>query len=165
MAMGGGGGGGGAGMPTTQEKMFWFSQANPEWSQGQVYDAAMSNMNPMQYENWNIGKQMVYGNKNDPGAIPDIKRYGMQMSNLAQGGLMVRGMDQLRQVNAAPNLAPGIQNRMASRFGVQATPEQQAAMNQQAALTQASSKVGLANQVRTGITNVQRDMRFGGLQQ
>lgn len=160
----GGGGGGAAGQPSLEERGYWFQQANPEWSQGQAWDAAMSQMNPMQYENWSIGKQMVRGTRNDPGAIPDIKRYGLQMSNLAQGGLMVRGMDQLRQVYEAPDLSGGIQARMGARMGLAPTMEQQAAMNQQAALANTSSKVGLTNAVRANITNAQRDMRFGGLQ-
>lgn len=165
MAMGGGGGGGAA-SPSPEERYYWYSQANPNWSKGESYDAAMSNMMPMQYENWRIGQQMVRGTRQDPGAIQDLKRYGMQMSNLAQGGLMVRGMGaggQFQQAMNAPNLAPGIQARMAGRMGVTATPEQQAAMNQQQALTQASTRVGLANQTRLGLANAQRDMRFGGL--
>lgn len=161
--MGMGGGGGGAVVPTMEQKMMSARIMNPQASGGELWDAATSGLSGMQYENYRIGQQMVQGNGKDPGAMRDVKRYGLQMRDLAQGGLMVRGLGQLNQVLDAPSLAPGIQNRMSGRFGVQATPEQQAAMDQQAALTQASTKVGLSNQVRTGLANAQRDMRFGGI--
>lgn len=160
MAMGGGSG---AAAPTMEQKMMAARIMNPSASGGELWDAASSGLTGMQYENYRIGQQMVRGNGKDPGAMADVKRYGLQMRDLAQGGLMARGMGQLNQALNAPDLAPGIQNRMASRFGVQATPEQQAAMNQQAALAQASNRVGLANQTRTGLANAQRDMRFGGI--
>lgn len=157
------GGGGGAAAPSMEQKMMAARIMNPGASGGELWDAASSGLSGMQYENYRIGQQMVRGNGKDPGAMADVKRYGLQMRDMAQGGLMVRGMGQLNQALNAPNLAPGIQNRMASRFGVQATPEQQAAMNQQAALAQASNRVGLSNQVRSGLANAQRDMRFGGI--
>jgi len=142
-----------------------YMMTNPGASRADAYKAAQSGLSPLQYDNFTIGQKMVQGDTalGDPGARRDVKRYGLQMRDLAQGGLMVRGLGQLNQVLDAPSLAPGIQNRMSGRFGVQATPEQQAAMDQQAALTQASTKVGLSNQVRTGLANAQRDMRFGGI--
>lgn len=157
------GGGGGAQGPSPEQRGYYYQQLNPGASQGEAWNFAMSNLSPLQYEQSQIGKQMVYGTGKDPGAMQDVKRYGLQMSNLAQGGLMVRGMGQLRDTLNAPSLAPGMQARMAGRMGVTATPEQQAAMNQQQALTQASTRVGLANQTRLGLANAQRDMRFGGI--
>ena len=127
--------------------------------------APPAGLSPLQQRNYNIGKDMVRGNAkyDDPGAMADVRKYGMQMSNLAQGGLLARGMGQLNQAMNTPNLAPGIQARMAGRMGVAPTPEEQAAMQQQAALTNVSANVGLANQTRTGLVNAQRDMRFGGV--
>lgn len=162
--MGMGGGGGGAASPSLEERGQMYLMANPGASRADAYKAAQSGLSPLQYDNYSIGQKMVQGDgKNDPGARRDVKRYGLQMSNLAQGGLMVRGLGQLRDTLDAPSLAPGIQNRMASRMGVMASPEQQAAMDQQAALSQASTRVGLTNQTRMGLANAQRDMRFGGI--
>ena len=127
--------------------------------------APPAGLSPLQQTNFNLAKQMVRGNAayNDPGAMADVRRYGMQMSNLAQGGLLNRGMNQLNQAMNTPDLAPGIQARMAGRMGAVADPEQQAAMDQQAALMNTSNRVGLTNQTRTGLVNAQRDMRFGGI--
>lgn len=163
--MGMGGGGGGAAAPSLEERGQMYLMAHPGASYGEAYKAAQSGLSPLQYDNYTIGEKMVLGDKSvgDPGAKRDVKRYGLQMSNLAQGGLMVRGLGQLRESLDAPSLAPGIQSRMASRFGVQASPEQQAAMNQQAALMQASNRVGMTNQARMGLANAQSDMRFGGI--
>ncbi len=158
------GGGAGAQAPSLEERARFFMQANPGASRSQIYDMARSGLSPMQYENYSIGQKMVRGDgKNDPGAMADVRRYGMQMSNLAQGGLLARGMGQLNQALNTPAMAPGLQARMGARMGVAMTPEQQAAMEQQAALQQASTRVGLTNQTRQGLVNAQRDMRFGGI--
>lgn len=127
--------------------------------------APPAGLTPMQQRNFNISKDMVRGNAKygDPGAMADVRQYGMQMSNLAQGGLLARGMGQLNQALNTPAMAPGLQARMGARMGVAMTPEQQAAMEQQAALQQASTRVGLTNQTRQGLVNAQRDMRFGGI--
>ena len=163
--MGMGGGGGGAASPSLEERGQMYLMANPGASRADAYKAAQSGLSPLQYDNYLIGQKMVQGDKKlgDPGARLDVKRYGLQMSDLAQGGLMVRGLGQLKDVLDAPSLAPGIQTRMASRMGVMASPVQQAAMDQQAALSQASARVGLTNQTRRGLANAQRDMRFGGI--
>jgi len=86
-----------------------------------------------------------------------------EMSSLAQGGLMVRGMRQVNEALDAPSVAPGMMARHAARMGVTATPEQQAAMDQQRALEQASTGVRLRNGARNALGQMQTDMRFGGL--
>lgn len=86
-----------------------------------------------------------------------------EMSGLAQGGLMVRGMRQVNESLDAPSVAPGMMARQAARMGVTATPEQQAAMDQQRALAQASTGVRLRNGARNALGQMQTDMRFGGL--
>ncbi|MEY2680526.1 MAG: hypothetical protein RL661_757, partial [Pseudomonadota bacterium] len=152
--------------PTTKEAAWNYYLANPSASQGEIWNAAVSGMSPLQYDLSEISRKMVQGDgtrNGDPGARVDVKRYGLEMGQLAQGGLMTRGMAQLREVNEAPNLVPGIQSRMAGRMGVSPNQEQQAAMQQQAALTQASHKVGLANQTRMGLAEAQRNLRFGGI--
>ena len=163
--MGMGGSGGGATGPSLEERGQMYLMSHPGATYEEAYKAAQSGLSPLQYDNYSIGQKMVQGDKKlgDPGARRDVKRYGLQMSNLAQGGLMVRGLGQLRDVLDSPSLGPGIQDRMASRFGVQATPEQQSAMAQQAAMSQTSNKVMLTNQARMGLANAQRDMRFGGI--
>lgn len=127
--------------------------------------APPAGLSPMQQANFNISKQMVRGNKafNDPGAMADVRQYGLQMSNLAQGGLLARGMKQVDQVLDAPAMGQGMMLRAGQRMGVAMSPEEQAAMDQQQALMQASNRVGLTNQTRQGLVNAQRDMRFGGI--
>jgi hypothetical protein len=73
------------------------------------------------------------------------------------------GLKQYDQAMGAPNLALGIQSRMGSRMGVAASPEEQAAMQHQMALANTANQVGMKNQVRAGLVNAQREMRFGGL--
>jgi len=117
--MGMSGGGGGAASPSLEERGQMYLMANPGASRADAYKAAQSGLSPLQYDNYTIGRKMVQGDPKlgDPGARVDVKRYGLQMSNLAQGGLMVRGLGQLRDTLDAPSLAPGIQTRMASRSG------------------------------------------------
>lgn len=127
--------------------------------------APPAGLSPLQQANFGIGKNMVRGGANSIGAMQDARQYGMQMSNLAQGGLLSRGMGQLQTaMNQSQNLAPGMQARMAGRMGVAADPEQMAALQQQQALSSASTRVGLTNQTRAGLVNAQRDMRFSGIQ-
>ena len=126
-------------------------------SSGNVPPAGLT---PLQQANFGIGKNIVRGGK---GAMQDVRQYGTTMSNMAQGGLLMAGLKQYDQAMGAPNLAPGIQSRMAGRMGVAASPEEQAAMQQQMALSSASNQVGMKNQVRAGLVNAQREMRFGGL--
>jgi hypothetical protein len=120
-------------------------------------------LTPLQQANFGIGKNIVRGGKGEIGAMQDARQYGTTMSNMAQGGLLMAGLKQYDQAMGAPNLAPGIQSRMGSRMGVAASPEEQAAMQQQMALSNASNQVGMKNQVRAGLVNAQREMRFGGL--
>lgn len=91
------------------------------------------------------------------------KPIAKEMAGLAQGGLMVRGLRQVNEALAAPSVAPGMMARAAARMGVTATPEQQAAMDQQRALAQASTGVRLRNAARESLATSQQDMRFGGL--
>lgn len=86
-----------------------------------------------------------------------------QQAKWARGGLMMQGLGQVNRALAGPSLAPGMQQRTASRFGVAADPTTQAAMDQQRALTEASTRVGLGNQARFGLAQASRDMRFGGM--
>lgn len=157
------GGSGGAAQPSIEQRYLATYAANPGASPAELEASVNSGLTGMQYANYSIGQQIVKGDGKNPGAMRDVKRYGMQMRDLAQGGLMVRGLGQVRQALDAPNLAPGIQQRMGSRYGVQATPEQQAAMQQQSALTQASNRVGMTNMARAGLANAQRDIRFQGI--
>jgi len=102
--MGMSGGGGGAASPSLEERGQMYLMANPGASRADAYKAAQSGLSPLQYDNYTIGRKMVQGDPKlgDPGARVDVKRYGLQMSNLAQGGLMVRGLGQLRDTLDAP---------------------------------------------------------------
>lgn len=114
-------------------------------------------LSPLQRANFDVSQgQAKY-------AMGDVRRYGMQMRDLATGGLMGRGLQQMNRVLNAPSLAPGMQARTAARYGMVASPEQQQAMANQLAMSQASTEVALRNNTRNGLTNAMRDMRFGGL--
>ena len=86
-----------------------------------------------------------------------------QQAKWARGGLMAQGLGQVNRALSGPSLAPGMQQRMGARFGVAPDPTAQAAMDQQRALTEASTRVGLGNQARFGLAQASRDMRFGGM--
>lgn len=87
----------------------------------------------------------------------------VQQNQMGNGGLMARGLSQLNQATAPQaGLVAGMQSRNAARMGVQADPATQAAMNNANALTQASTRVGLANQTRLNMANAQRDLRYSG---
>lgn len=115
-------------------------------------------LSPLQAEQSNQGKALV--NRFFAEGAP----VATEASNLARGGLLVKGM---KQVDAATNpvnqnVMPGIMARESARFGVQADPAQQAAMQQQQALAAASSGVRVRNAARAGLVNAEQDMRFGG---
>lgn len=114
-------------------------------------------LSPLQKEQYEQGKALYrrYFQEGAPVA--------REMSDLAQGGLLMKGMKQVDEALAAPSAAPGMMARQAARMGVAIDPEQQAAMDQQRALTQASTGVRLRNSTRDAMVNTQRDMRFGGL--
>jgi hypothetical protein len=135
-------------------------------------------LGPLQQGNYDIGQQMIA--ENTPAANAAFSRYMMseklfnnalqqqrgfanQQADFARGGLMVKGLGQVDKALSGPNLAPGIQSRTLGRMGVQMTPEAEAAMAQQQALTSASSQVGIKNQARFGLASAQRDMRFAGV--
>jgi hypothetical protein len=158
--MAAGGGGGAAESPQSRAQTYY--NMNPNASREELM-AVGQGMTPMQYANMANAKKLVVGTKGAPGAFTDVQNYGKQMAGLAQGGLMVRGLQQLRTGLQTPVDATGMESRMAGRYGLTATPEQQAMMAQQAALAQTSSNVGLMNQGRAGLAEKQRDMRLGGI--
>ena len=160
MAMGGGAGA--AQSPT--DRAAALLAANPNASRGEL-EAVANGMTPMSYSNFMNAKKLLLGDKKsgDPGAMSDVQKYGLQMRDLASGGLMLKGMNQLNKSFSEPSLGAGVMARSAARFGVQATPEQQMAMNDQSALSDAASKVSLSNQTRGGLSSAMRDMRFGGM--
>jgi hypothetical protein len=140
--------------------------------------APPAGLSPMQQSNFDIGQQMMA--EATPGANAAFSRYMMseklfnnalqqqrgfanQQADMARGGLMTLGMAQVNKGLSGPNLAPGIQSRTLRRMGVQMTPEAEAAMAQEQALADASSRVGIKNQARFGLASAQRDMRFSGL--
>lgn len=135
-------------------------------------------LSPLQQGNFEIGQQMIA--ENTPMANTAFSRYmaseklvdqalqkqrgfASRQANFARGGLMLAGLKQVDQSLAAPNLAPGIQSRSLGRMGVTMDPASREAFDQQQALTEASSQVGIKNQARLGLANAQREMRFGGL--
>ena len=89
--------------------------------------------------------------------------FANKQAQWARGGLMAQGLNQVNRSLSGPSLAPGMQQRTAARFGVAADPTTQSAMDQQRALTEASTRVGLGNQARFGLAQASRDMRFGGM--
>ena len=140
--------------------------------------APPAGLSPMQQSNFDIGQQMMA--EATPGAHAAFSRYLMsekrfnealqqqrgfddQQADMARGGLMTLGMARVNKGLSGPNLAPGIQSRTLGRMGVQMTPEAEAAMAQEQALADASSRVGIKNQARFGLASAQRDMRFSGL--
>lgn len=159
--MAAGGGGGAAESPQSRAQTYF--NANPNASREELM-AIGGGMTPLQYANFSNAKKLVEGTKGAPGAFADVKNYGKMMTNMALGGLRSQGMQQLR-LGLANSIDPiGMESRMASRFGVAATPEQFAMMGRQQQLDTTSTRVGLTNQTRAGLVNAQRDMRLGGIQ-
>ena len=100
---------------------------------------------------------------NQIGSGARLNQLMVQQNQMANGGLMVKGVSQLNQAMAPQaGLVAGMQSRNAARMGVQADPTTQAAMNSANALQQASTRVGLANQTRLNMANAQRDLRYSG---
>ena len=90
------------------------------------------------------------------------RKFVNENAKLARGGLMAQGLGQVSKgLGQGPDMG-GVMARSAARLGVAATPEQQAAMDQSRALSQASTRVGIKNQARQGLAGAQRDMRFAG---
>lgn len=135
-------------------------------------------LSPLQQGNYDIGQQMIA--ENTPAANAAFSRYMMseklfnqalqqqrgfanQQADFARGGLMLAGMKQVNQALDGPNLAPGMQSRSLGRMGVSMDPAAQASFDQQQALMNASSQVGIKNQARFGLANAQREMRFAGI--
>jgi hypothetical protein len=86
-----------------------------------------------------------------------------EQANLASGGLLLKGMDEVDKALESPDLAPGIQARSAARYGISLSPDQQQANDNTAALTKASTGVMVRNNARSGLVNAQRGMLFGGI--
>lgn len=135
-------------------------------------------LGPLQQGNYDIGQQMM--TENTPGANAAFSRYmaseklfnqalqqqrgfANQQADFARGGMMLAGMKQVNQALDGPNLAPGMQARSLGRMGVSMDPAAQAAFDQQQALANASSQVGIKNQARFGLAAAQRGMRFSGV--
>jgi len=110
----------------------------------------------LQQETYGQGQQQV--DKFFRQGAPIAKEF----SQLAQGGLVNRGMQALQPALERPDMAPGIIARDAARYGVLPTAEQTQDLNQQRALAKASSGVRLTNATRTGLVNAERDLRYGG---
>lgn len=90
------------------------------------------------------------------------RKFVNENARLARGGLLAQGMNQVnRGLNQGPDMG-GVMARSAARLGVAADPETQAALDSSAALSKASTQVGIRNQARRGLAAAQRDMRFGG---
>lgn len=117
----------------------------------------------MQRSNWDNAKNLVAGDEKQRGAYTDVSKYGLQMQQLARGGLLNLGVNQLNQGLSAPSIGPGMAARNAQRYGVNLTPEQQSALKQQAAMTDASTRTAVLNQGRRGLYDTMMNMRFGGL--
>lgn len=135
-------------------------------------------LGPLQQGNFDIGQQMIA--ENTPAANAAFSRYMMseklfnqalqqqrgfanKQADFARGGLMMAGMKQVDQALDGPNLAPGMQARSLGRMGVSMDPSSQSAFDQQQAMMNASSQVGIKNQARFGLANAQREMRFAGI--
>jgi hypothetical protein len=96
-------------------------------------------------------------------ALQKQRGFANRQAEFARGGLMLAGLKQVDQALDGPNLAPGMQARSLGRMGVNMDPASQTAFDQQQALTDASTKVGVKNQARLGLANAQREMRFAGI--
>jgi hypothetical protein len=135
-------------------------------------------LSPLQQGNFDIGQQMIA--ETTPMANAAFSRYmaseklfdqalqkqrgfANRQADFARGGLMLAGLKQVDQALDGPNLAPGIQSRSLGRMGVTMDPAAREAFDQQQALTDASTEVGVKNQARFGLANAQREMRFAGI--
>lgn len=114
-------------------------------------------LSPMQQELFNQGKTMVGDFFKT--AAPLVR----EQSNMAAGGLVNKGLQEVDKALAEPSITPGIQSRTAARYGVALTPDQQSAMDQTAALSRAATGVMVKNSARGALVNTQRDMVYGGV--
>lgn len=149
------GGGGGAAQSPMDRAMAAYGAGITDMNE---LKAISQGMTPMSYENYMEGKQLV------DSSLPDVKRYGKTMATLAGGGLLLSGMKQLNQMNKVPMQGTGIANRMAARYGIDASQEHGVNGNLDTSVSDASAKVAANNQMRTGLVNAMRGMRFSGIQ-
>lgn len=152
--MGMGGGGGAAQSPTDRAKAaLAMGITDPK-----ELTAISQGMTPMSYENFRQGKVLV------DSALPDVSKYGKEMSGLAGGGLYFAGMKQLDAAKNSTAQVPGITNRMAARYGLDAANEHGFNGNLDTSVQDAASKVATNNQVRTGLAGAMQGLRFQGIQ-
>lgn len=89
--------------------------------------------------------------------------WDQSQANWARGGLLRQGLHQLSTgLQQSPDQA-AMQARSMGRLGLEMSPEQAQRLQEEQALGKTSSTVGLSNATRLGLSNAQRDMRFGGL--
>lgn len=121
-------------------------------------------MTPMSYANYQNAKGLALGGKGQPpGAFQDVQKYGLKMSGLANGGLMLKGLSELNSIPQTPSTTPGTINRMSARYGIDASQEHGPNGNLDTSVSDAANRVALNNQVRSSLNNAQMGMRFGGL--
>ena len=147
MSMGGGGGGQQSPMERMQMAML-AGVTDPA-----ALEAISRGMTPMSYENYRQGKTIVGS------AFPDVQKYGKQMLDLADGGLMSMGLARLKDVKV--KTTPGMTERIAGRYGA-AMPTNPQVLS--TSLSDASTQVGGSNTARYGLENAQSKLRLQGLQ-
>lgn len=95
-------------------------------------------------------------------ALPDIKKYGLQMSKLATGGLLQQGMNAVDKSMNVPSVAPGMMDRTMARYGLAETPQMRSQLQNQNALADAANKVAVKNGSRDALWDQQMALQFGG---
>lgn len=123
---------------------------------GSTKSSMPQGLGPSALANFDIGSAQFQS------AIPDIKRYGTEMSHLATGSLMAKGMAQVEQGLSAPSIAPGIQDRTLQRYGVTMPSTTGTELDSQNALRTAASHVGIANNARNSLWDQEMGLQFGG---
>lgn len=118
-------------------------------------------LTPMTYTNYNNARQLALGNRKvgDPGAYYDVNKYGMQMANLANGGLTVRAGKELASIPDTNAITQGAMERTAARFGVDPSSG-----DLDTSVTDAAAKVAADNSARDYIARTQMGLRLGGIQ-
>lgn len=149
------GGGGGAAQSPTDRAMAAFAAGIKDPKELQ---AIAGGMTPMSYENFRQGKVLT------DSALPDVAKYGKEMTGLAGGGLMLAGMKQLDAAKNSTASVPGITNRMAARYGLDAAKEHGPDGLLDTSVQDAASRVAANNQARTGLVNAMQGLRFQGIQ-
>lgn len=129
-----------------------------------MLEGIYNGMTPMSYTNYMNAKNLAIGGKGQPpGAFSDVKKYGLQMADMAKGGLLVRGLKDFQTASKVSATVPGAVERMAARYGVDASKEQGIGGKLNTINQDTASRVGLGNQVRRGLVDAQYGLRFGGI--